>query len=80
MVRVEIKQRQEELYVRIEDDGIGFESDDQQNNKASYGLKTMKERSEELGGTFTIRSKEGQGTYIYIRIPNQGNEKGENVL
>lgn len=79
-VQLEIKQRREELYVRIEDDGIGFESDDQQNNKASYGLKTMKERSEELGGTFTIRSKKGQGTYIYIRIPNQGNEKGENVL
>ncbi|GEN85663.1 sensor histidine kinase [Oceanobacillus sp. FSL W8-0428] len=71
-VKVEIKRKQEELYVRIEDDGVGFESENQQDNKASYGLKTMKERSEELGGTFAIRSKQGQGTYIHIRIPNQG--------
>ncbi|WP_040981942.1 sensor histidine kinase [Oceanobacillus jeddahense] len=79
-VKVEIKRKQEELHLRIEDDGAGFELDNQQDKKTSYGLKTMKERSEELGGTFTIRSKKGQGTYIYIRIPNQGSEKGENVL
>lgn len=71
-VQLEIKRKQKEIYVRIEDNGIGFDPEKQQENKVSYGLKTMKERSEELGGTFTVRSKQGQGTYIYIRIPNQG--------
>ena len=43
--------------------------DQHDDKKASYGLKTMQERSEELGGTFTVRSNIDQGTYIDIRIP-----------
>jgi NarL family two-component system sensor histidine kinase LiaS len=39
---------------------------------ASYGLKTMRERCEEVGGIFKIRSKENEGTYIDIRIPAKG--------
>ena len=35
----------------------------------SYGLQTMRERCEELGGVFQIRSMEEEGTYINIRIP-----------
>jgi NarL family two-component system sensor histidine kinase LiaS len=37
--------------------------------KASYGLKTMRERTEELGGRFKIRTNKDEGTYIDIRIP-----------
>lgn len=69
-VQIGMKRKQNEIYVRIEDDGSGFDIGNHQEKKTSYGLKTMKERSEELGGTFTIRSKEGEGTYIHIRIPD----------
>ncbi|TFB22081.1 sensor histidine kinase [Filobacillus milosensis] len=68
-VKVELKNRDEELFIHIDDDGVGFQANEQLENKTSYGLKTMKERCEEIGGTFRIKSQEGQGTYIDIRIP-----------
>lgn len=68
-VRLRLKSVNEELFLHIGDNGKGFDLD--ADKKASYGLKTMRERTEEIGGTFTIRSKTEEGTYIDIRIPIQ---------
>lgn len=68
-VTLEVFIRSRELFLHIRDNGKGFNMENNSNRKTSYGLKTMKERSEELGGTFAIRSGEGEGTYIDIRIP-----------
>jgi two-component system, NarL family, sensor histidine kinase LiaS len=51
----------------ISDNGKGFNLSD--SKMTSYGLQTMKERAEEIGGYFQIRSKEEEGTYIDLRIP-----------
>lgn len=68
-VSLNIFMRNEELFVHVSDDGKGFNIEKNIRQKTSYGLKTMQERSEELGGTCNIRSKESEGTYIDIRIP-----------
>lgn len=68
-VKLSISKRSEELFIYIRDNGKGFEIQNNSNSKASYGLKTMLERSEELGGTFSVRSNIDKGTYIDIRIP-----------
>lgn len=68
-VNVDISRRARELFIHIRDDGKGFDVNHQSDRKTSYGLKTMHERSEELGGTFTVRSNIEEGTYIDIRIP-----------
>lgn len=68
-VALQISKKSEELFLHIRDDGKGFEMDKDQPRKTSYGLRTMRERSEELGGTFKIRSIKNEGTYIDIRIP-----------
>lgn len=68
-VTIEIKKYQQELFIHIADNGKGFDLSSDQQKIVSYGLKTMKERSEEIGGTFAIRSKLGEGTHIDIRIP-----------
>ncbi|GAA0471300.1 sensor histidine kinase [Alkalibacillus silvisoli] len=62
-------QEKDRIYIYISDDGDGFDIEQQMNAKASYGLNSMKERCEEVGGTFKIKSKQGEGTYIDIRIP-----------
>lgn len=67
--KIKIFIRANELFLHISDNGEGFNVDEDTNRKTSYGLKTMRERSEELGGTFTIRSIQGEGTYLDIRIP-----------
>ncbi|MFZ3578680.1 sensor histidine kinase [Virgibacillus sp. DJP39] len=68
-VKLKILTKSNELFIHIADDGQGFDVGTDSDRKTSYGLKTMKERSEELGGTFTIRSIQHEGTYIDIRIP-----------
>lgn len=68
-VTVDISKRAKELFVHIRDNGKGFDVNHNSDRKTSYGLKTMRERSDELGGTFTVRSNVDEGTYIDIKIP-----------
>lgn len=68
-VDLTIMKRAKELFLHIRDNGKGFDVTKDSTRKTSYGLKTMRERSEELGGTFIVRSNNDEGTYIDIRIP-----------
>ncbi|MFD1850015.1 sensor histidine kinase [Oceanobacillus bengalensis] len=68
-VNLDISKKSKELFVHIRDNGEGFDVTVNADRKTSYGLKTMRERSEELGGTFSVRSNTNEGTYIDIRIP-----------
>ena len=53
------------LHLVVEDDGIGLPAD----YRAGVGLSSMRERAEELGGTFCIRSETGRGVRIEVSIP-----------
>ena len=68
-VSINIIKNENKLFLHIRDDGKGFDDHRLSRKKTSYGLNTMKERVEELGGTFQIKSRKNQGTYIDIRIP-----------
>jgi NarL family two-component system sensor histidine kinase LiaS len=62
-------QELDHLYVlNISDDGQGFYKGKVQTN--SYGLSTMRERAQKLGGEIEIFSKAGSGTRIKVQIPN----------
>jgi NarL family two-component system sensor histidine kinase LiaS len=53
--------------LQIEDNGAGF--DTSAVKVGSYGLATMKERAEKLGGSFEIFSRPGRGASLKVRIP-----------
>lgn len=72
-IKIAAKRIDSTLTLYISDNGKGFSVNQQK--MTSYGLQTMRERCEEIGGVFQIRSKENEGTYINIRIPLK--EKGE---
>ncbi len=55
------------LVLRIEDNGVGFELNEQ--NIGGYGLRNMEERSRAIGGIFHITSLLGQGTTIEVHVP-----------
>lgn len=62
--------------LQIEDDGVGFEPNVEK--RSSYGLATMRERAERLGGEAEVRSKPGAGTAVHIHIPKfVATESGE---
>jgi signal transduction histidine kinase len=51
--------------VEISDNGRGLPV----NYRAGVGLASMRERAEELGGTFQLQSTAGQGLAISVRLP-----------
>ena len=55
------------LTLSVSDDGCGFEP--QEVNGHGFGLTSMKERAESLGGEFTLSSEPGRGTRIEVVIP-----------
>lgn len=56
------------LTLRIEDNGVGFNTD-AVNRTKSYGLLGMKERAFLMDGTLTLDSGSGRGTVVTIQIP-----------
>ena len=54
------------LHLTITDDGTGF---DPPTVKRGYGLRSMRERMEALGGNLVVRSEEGQGTLVDLAVP-----------
>ena len=64
-IRVEIRQRFEEIHVAIQDDGSGFDPRRDQ----GLGLLGMKERIQGLGGILQIDSERGTGTIVSVLLP-----------
>jgi signal transduction histidine kinase len=63
-----VERRYNDVITVIEDDGIGF--DERRTNSGSrLGILGIRERTELLGGTFTIETAPDQGTSLFIRIP-----------
>lgn len=64
------------IRLSIRDNGVGFVLDEDKH--ASYGLVSMKERVNEVGGSINVITAPGRGTRIEIRIPLlEAEEKGE---
>jgi signal transduction histidine kinase len=58
-----------ELELIIEDNGQGF---DPAQNTTGFGLQSMRERTEALGGLFYLKSQPGQGCRLHLNIPQGG--------
>jgi signal transduction histidine kinase len=58
--------RQEGLQITIEDDGKGFDPDAQDDDIDRFGLFTMRERVERVGGLLRIDSIPGGGTKVCV--------------
>lgn len=57
-----------DLRIIVEDDGVGFTLNETP-DFTHFGIRIMKERSEEINGTLDIISKPGRGTTVTFRCP-----------
>ncbi len=57
-----------------EDDGIGFDQNENNSERPSLGLLSMRERTAIRGGKFSLRTEKGKGTRIRIEIPNKNDD------
>jgi len=72
--RVEIRREDERLVTLIADDGVGFQSAVRARNEfPQFGLSTMRERAESIGGTLIVDSTPGAGTTVRFELPLAGN-------
>lgn len=69
-VRIVIEGTGPDVVTTIADNGLGFVIQEREyRGVPQFGLSTMRERAESLGGSFTVTSIPGEGTVIQVRLP-----------
>ena len=68
----------ENIALRVSDDGIGFEPDAPQ-NQTGLGMVSMSERIRLVGGVLSVRSKPSKGTRVEAAIPLTRNHNALNA-
>ncbi|HEV2855209.1 MAG TPA: GAF domain-containing sensor histidine kinase [Thermoanaerobaculia bacterium] len=71
-VDVTLEQGETRLRVTVKDDGAGFTPGELGRSELPrFGLSTMRERAESLGGAFRLESSPGAGTRVTVELPTQ---------
>lgn len=69
-VRIRLHGRSDNFMVRVEDKGAGFDVTKLRNRAgAGFGLFSISERLEALGGIMNVRSQPGHGTRVSLIVP-----------
>jgi two-component system, NarL family, sensor histidine kinase LiaS len=67
-VAIYLNSQENMVFLKIKDNGVGFEAGVVKPN--TLGLTSMRERVEQLGGTFEIGpNPSGQGAMVYVVVP-----------
>lgn len=66
-MRIRLLRMDNRVHMTLQDSGVGF--DLEAKKQTSYGLLTMEERVNELGGSLQMLSQPGEGTTIHLWVP-----------
>ena len=75
-VSISLQKPEDKIVLIIEDDGVGFDIEENINQTQGLGLIGMGERAALINGEIEIESAIGNGTTIYIRVPARYEETG----
>jgi signal transduction histidine kinase len=67
--RVELTFEPNRIILRVQDEGKGFDQQDEFNPPQGWGLVGMRERADSVGGALEIRSALNSGTEIVFSVP-----------
>ncbi|HUR96720.1 MAG TPA: PAS domain-containing sensor histidine kinase [Pyrinomonadaceae bacterium] len=68
-VHVTLADEDHSVTLIVEDDGVGFDLDEETNKEKGLGLAGMGERAAIMQGELKIETANGKGTKVYARIP-----------
>ena len=67
-VQITLAETPRQISLTIADDGIGYDTARQQQEKPTYGMTTMRERAEAIGASLTVDTTPGQGTRVTVSM------------
>ena len=68
------------VVLTVLDDGVGLAATNPIKRGCGYGLATMRERAQRIGGALEIESPAGGGSMIRVRVPLAENGKSANCV
>ena len=77
-ITVQLKETATAIYAIITDNGIGFDLEQVLSNyqqRESFGIVNIRERSHLIGAELTMKSTLGQGTHITVYLPKAREER-----
>ncbi|WP_445322224.1 ATP-binding protein [Paenibacillus sp. FSL M7-1046] len=63
-MEISVLEQQDTIHIRVKDNGIGSDS-----FIYGFGLKTMEERIEAIGGQLNVQSEPMKGFALHVRMP-----------
>lgn len=80
-VQIDVKRVEETIVLTVDDNGVGIlHEEDRDNTKGGFGLFSIKERLEHLGGTFVIDRGAECGTHAVLQAPLSLPNKAKEVV
>jgi signal transduction histidine kinase len=76
--KITIENDNDTAAIAIEDDGKGFRDGKNPEPNLHFGLQTMKDRAESVGGSLSVCSSPGRGTRVTIQLPLAKHNSDEN--
>ncbi len=73
-ISVTLETKNERLFVRIVDDGTGFDPEESYTPRGHFGIHGMRERAAQAGGVLSIDSARGFGTTVTVALPCERSE------
>ena len=68
--KVDIRRRDSQVIGSVTDDGVGFNPEARpRSDFPRFGLSTMRERAESVGGRLRVVSMPGKGTTVAFELP-----------
>jgi signal transduction histidine kinase len=71
--KVSLRRADDHFHIEVEDPGVGFDPDAPRDRptRGGFGLLSVREQINRLGGTLQIQSAPQQGTVVTVRVPLQ---------
>lgn len=69
-VEITLERSESEYVMSVQDDGVGFDAVDEHTaTRPGFGMVTMRERAQAVGGRFEIHALSVSGTRLTVRVP-----------
>jgi signal transduction histidine kinase len=68
-IQITMSEKKGMLYIKTQDDGVGFDENAVATESSGLGLKSIKSRVELLNGRLTLKTSPQKGTVYFMEIP-----------